>query len=201
MRQTINITPNIAPYVWEGSPNSWLLLEDWRVWTPHLVPKHLRLPLDGQNPKTTSSECQQSLCLRSIKLANKEAILNAHQQSGYPLEAQSREGRWTHPSHFSLKELYLRILKLLPKGQASNLAGTRARMRCSYRQGKLEDAPPTFCFLLTARSLISSCKSSYTHICAPELLCLSPRRWSPDCLALIAHRGLHSQVPQKSSKQ
>ena len=52
---TINPIPGRAPYNQQGTRNSQLLPEEWKVWTTHQVPQLLRLPPEAETPQTPLS--------------------------------------------------------------------------------------------------------------------------------------------------
>lgn len=57
----INVNPGTTPLNQEGSSNSHLTSEDWRVWAIHPAPEVLRIPPKKWSPKPSGSKSQQAL--------------------------------------------------------------------------------------------------------------------------------------------
>lgn len=103
----INSTLNTITYDREGTCNSLLFPEEWRVWTQRLGPQFVRLlpeetPLPHTPPKTLWSGSQRGLQETHKTTVNKETDLRAQHRG-------SRQKR--PPASFTLREACFHILK------------------------------------------------------------------------------------------
>lgn len=109
---SLQTSSNVATCNQEKAHNPQIASEEWRVWTPHVVPQLLRLCPERWDLKTSSFESYWAWFYQIQKaLLNCERVPQRHTMANPPGPSSEAADRNACLSVFSLRKVYLHTLK------------------------------------------------------------------------------------------